>query len=90
MGNLKNTIVLVRNDLNTYIINGLIIYKVLLLCTWKQLISKFYYCGISTVRRQIKIPRTSCIRKFNFLLHDVLFLVLLLSTDDIIIVILKA
>ena len=72
MGNLKNTIVLVRNDLNTYIINGLIIYKVLLLCTWKQLISKFYYCGISTVRRQTKNLRTPSKRKFNFLMRDVL------------------
>ena len=39
--------------------------------TWKQLIGKFYNCGISTVRRQIKKPITPCKRNFNFLLRDV-------------------
>ena len=33
---------------------------------------KFYYCGISTVRRQIKNPRTPHKRKFNFLLRVVI------------------
>ena len=52
--------------------------------------AKFYYCGISTVRHQIKNPRTSRKRKFNLFLSDVLlFFVLLVSADDIIIVILK-
>ena len=44
----------------------------------------------STVRCQIKNPRTSCKRKFNFLFCDALFFVLFISADDIIIVILKA
>ena len=39
--------------------------------TWKRLIGKFYNCGISTVRRQIKNPITSRERKFNFLSRDV-------------------
>ena len=48
---------------------------------------KFYYCGISTVRRQIKSPRTSRKRKFNLLLlYVLLFFVLLISVDYIIIV----
>ena len=33
---------------------------------------KFYYCGISTVRLQIKNPRKKREREFNFLLRDVL------------------
>ena len=41
-------------------------------CTWKQIMGKFYYCVISTVRRHIKNPRTSHKQKFNFLLCDVL------------------
>ena len=41
-------------------------------CTWKRLMGKFYYCGISTVRHQIKNPRTLREQKFNFLLRDVL------------------
>ena len=51
---------------------------------------KFYYCGILTVRRQSKNPRKSLKRKFNLLLGDVLFFVILISTYDIIIEKLKA
>ena len=41
------------------------------LFTWKRLIGKIYHFAILTVRRNIKHPRTSRERKFNFLLRYV-------------------
>ena len=68
----------------------LLVILVQIPCTCKRLVGKFYYFGILTVRRQIKNPRTSRKREFNFLFHCVLnFFVILLSADDTIIVILK-
>ena len=44
------------------------------LCTWKQLMGKYHYCGISTAIRQNKNPRTSRKQKFNLILcYDILF-----------------